>query len=83
MKRQSDVDGWIDLVHSHQALAVAIGVGLVVFAYFKPKLVFKLAGGIGIILAIVYVISFLVNLTSSGIQETTKLTDRPDVRIKQ
>jgi len=82
MKRQSDVDGWIDLVHSHQAFAIAIAVGLVVFAYFKPKLVFKLAGGIGIIIAVAYVISFLANLTSSGIQETTKLTDRPDVRIK-
>ena len=82
MKRQSDVDGWIDLVHSHQALVIAIGVGLVVFAYFKPKLMFKLAGGIGIIIAVAYVISFLANLTSSGIQETTKLTNSPDVRIK-
>ena len=82
MRRQSDVNGWIDLVHSHQALVIAIGVGLVVFAYFKPKLMFKLAGGIGIIIAVAYVISFLANLTSSGIQETTKLTNSPDVRIK-
>lgn len=82
MKREGYADGWLDLVHSHQTLAIIVGAGLVLFAYFKPKLMFKLVGGVGIIVVIVYVISFFADLTSRGIQETTKFADRPHTRIK-
>lgn len=82
MKQEGYADGWLDLLRSHQTLAIVVGVGLVIFAYFKPKLMFKLVGGVSIIIVIAYVISFFMDLTSRGIQETTKFTDRPDVRTK-
>lgn len=82
MSQEQHADGWLELVYSHQTLVIAVGVGLVIFAYFKPKLMFKFVGGVAILIVVVYVISFFVDLTSRGVQETTKFTDRPHTRIK-
>jgi MFS superfamily sulfate permease-like transporter len=79
-KQGNFTDGWIDFFHSHQTLAIAVAVGVVVFAYFKPKHTLKLVGAVAILVAIAYVLSFLVNLTSTGIDETTKFKDSPQIK---
>ena len=82
MKSGNFTDGLMDFIHGHEFLAIALVVGLAVIGYRKPKLMVKFAGGVAIIIAVVYVLSFLANLTSTGISETTKFTDRPRVKIK-
>jgi MFS superfamily sulfate permease-like transporter len=82
-KHGNMTDGLMDFIHGNELLAIAVVIGLAVIAYFKPKLMFKLVGGVGIIIVIVYVISFVVDLTSRGVQETTKFTDRPSIRTNQ
>jgi hypothetical protein len=82
MKQGGMIDGLVDFIYGHELLVIAVVVGLAVIAYRKPKLMAKFAGGVAIIVAVVYVLSFLANLTSTGVSETTKLTDRPHVKVK-
>lgn len=75
-KSEYVMTGWINLIQAHLMLALAVVLGVAVVAYFKPKQMFKLLGAAIIVVAVVYVLSFLVNLTSTGIDETTKFLDR-------
>ncbi len=75
--------GWINVVEAHSTLALAVVGGVAVFAYFRPKDMFKVAGALVIIAAIAYVLSFLVNLTSTGVDETAKFVDRPSIKTNQ
>jgi hypothetical protein len=42
---------------------------------------FKLASAGLVIVAIIYVLSFLVDLTSRGIDEAQKFTTTPDIKV--
>jgi amino acid transporter len=75
--------GWINAIQAHSTLALAVVVGVAVFAYFRPKEMFKVVGALAIIAAIAYVLSFLMNLTSTGIDETSKFVDRPSSKTNQ
>lgn len=79
MGPENVVTGLIDFIYSHLLLAAAIGVVVAIFAFLRPKQMFKLAVAAAIVAAIVYVISFAATLTSTGINETNKFTGRPHV----
>ena len=62
--------------------AVLIAVLIGGFIYWKHKGVFKLAMAALVLGAIIYVVMFLVNLTSQGISETQKFTTTPSDETK-
>lgn len=70
-------DSWVDIIQSHPILAILIVAAFGLFAYVKPKPVFKLMAVVLVIGAIGYVVSFLVDLTSTGIDETTTFVSDP------
>lgn len=71
------LDSLIELFRNHQIVAIAIVVGFAVLVYFKPKPMFQLAGVVLLIGAIGYVVSFLVDLTSTGVDHTTSFMGNP------
>lgn len=81
MEREDSTARLSDFIHGHLVLAIAVVAALAIFAYFKPKHMFKLVVAVAIMGAIVYVISFAVNLTATGITDTAKFTGRPDISV--
>lgn len=71
------LDSLIELFGNHQFLAIALVVGFAVLVYFKPKPMFQLVGVVLAIGAIGYVISFLVDLTSTGVDNTNSFMSNP------
>jgi uncharacterized PurR-regulated membrane protein YhhQ (DUF165 family) len=71
------IDSLIELFRNHQILAIAVIVVFAILVYFKPKPMFQLVGVVLVIGAIGYVISFLVDLTSTGIDHTTSFMANP------
>lgn len=71
--RAVEPDSLVGFFHSHTLLAVGILVALGVFAYLKPKAMFKLMAVVLVIGAIGYVTSFLLDLTSTGVKDKDKL----------
>ena len=65
--------------HSLWAVLIALVIGGLI--YWKPKGMFRLAGAGLVVVAIVYVLSFLVDLTSRGIDEAEKFTTTPDINV--
>jgi cytochrome c biogenesis factor len=65
--------------HTLWAVLIALVVGALI--YWKPKDMFKLAGACLAVGAIIYVLSFLVDLTSQGIDEAQKFATTPDVKV--
>ncbi len=65
--------------HTLWAVLIALVIGALI--YWKPKDMFKLASAGLVVVAIVYVLSFLVDLTSRGIDETEKFTTTPDIKV--
>jgi hypothetical protein len=61
--------------HPYVTIAIAVVVGLLV--YFKPKFFLKGVFACLILAAIAYVVLFLVNLTSTGMENTERLLDNP------
>jgi hypothetical protein len=70
-------DSWVDFVQGHPILAIASVAAFGIFVYVKPKPVFKLMAVVLIVGAIGYVISFVVDLTSTGIDEKTTFVNNP------
>lgn len=70
-------DSWVDLIQSHPVLAIVVVAVFGIFAYLKPKPVFKLMALALVIGAVGYIVSFLVDLTSTGIDETKNFMGRP------
>lgn len=70
-------DGITHFVQNHAALTVGIVAVFGVLAYLKPKEMFKLTLAVLAIGAIVYIGMFLIELTSTGIDETTKFLGAP------
>jgi hypothetical protein len=71
------IDSLIELFGNHQILAIVVVVGFAVLVYFKPKPMVQLVGVVLLIGAIGYVISFLVDLTSTGIDHTDSFMSNP------
>ena len=61
-----------NFVQNHAALAIGIVTVFGVLTYLKPKEMFKLTMAVLVLGAIVFVGMFLVDLTSTGIDETNK-----------
>jgi hypothetical protein len=71
-------DSWVEFIQSHPILAIFIIVAFGISAYLKPKPMFKLMAVVLVIGAMGYVVSFLVDLTSTGIDETTNFMSKPE-----
>ncbi len=81
MDINSLVDGGISFFRDHTLWAILTVVVIGAFIYWKPKGMFKLVL-VGLAVgAIIYVLSFLFELTSRGIDETEKFTTTPDVKV--
>ena len=76
------IDGAARYFQGHPLMGVGIGLALIVLLYLKPKAVFKVAVGAAIISAVLYVVSFLIALTETGIHEQDKFLDKPHVDMK-
>ena len=70
----------IHFVQGHAVLASAIVAVLGVLIYLKPKEMFKLTLAVCALAAIAYVITFLVDLTSTGIGESKKFLSTPKTK---
>lgn len=68
----------LDLISDHAYIAGAILAAVAVLAYFKIKLVVKAILACLVIGAVAYVVLFIVDLTSTGIDSTEKLLDQPN-----
>lgn len=66
-----------NFVQNHAALVIGIVTVFGVLTYLKPKEMFKLTMAVLVLGAIVFVGMFLVDLTSTGIDETNKFMGNP------
>ena len=71
----------ISFARDHTLWAVFIALVFAAAIYWKPKDKFKLAGACLVVGAIIYVLSFLVDLTSGGIDKAQKFTSTPEVNV--
>ena len=76
------VDSGMSFFRDQTLWAVLIAVLIGGFIYWKPKAVFKLAMAALVLGAIIYVVMFLVDLTSQGISGTKKFTTTPSDETK-
>lgn len=76
------VDGGMAFLREHTLWAILAMVGIGAVVYWKRKIVFKLALAGLAVGAIIYVLSFLLDLTSRGIDDTKKFTTTPDVKVE-
>lgn len=81
MNPESLVQKALDLVTAYPYAAVAILGVVVVLAYFNLKLVLKLITAGLILVAIAYVVVFIFNLTSTGMENTEKFLGPPNQEI--
>ena len=75
------MQGGFDLISDHIYIAGAILAAVAVLAYFKIKLVLKAILACLVIGAIAYVVLFIVDTTSTGIENREKLLDQPNEAI--
>ena len=71
-------DSLVTFFQNYQVLAIAIVVVFVIFVYLKPKLTFQFMAALLVIGAIGYVISFLIDLTSTGAEQTKTFMSNPE-----
>ena len=62
------------------AVLTAVVIGFVV--YWKPKGTIRVVGAGLVVVAIVYVLAFLVDLTSEGIDEVEKFSATPKIDVE-
>jgi len=75
------VQAALDFISAHPYTTGGILAVVGVLAWFKLKLVLKAVTACLILGAFAYVIMFIVNLTSTGIDNTEKLLDAPNEAI--
>ncbi len=75
------VESGVSFSRDHTLWAVLIALVIGALIYWKPKDMLKLASAGLVVGAIIYVLSFLVDLTSRGINEVEKFTTTPDVKV--
>lgn len=64
----------------HPLMGAGAVLVLIVIVYLKPKAAFKLAAAAMILVAVVYVGTFLIDLTSTGIHEQNKFLGDPHLK---
>lgn len=74
-------DSGMSFFQAHPLWAVAAVVAIGAFIYWQPKVVLKLALIGFVVVAFIYVFSFIFDLASRGIEETEKFTTTPDVKV--
>ena len=72
--------GWLAYFLNRPWSTIAMLTALGVFAYWRPKDAVKLMAVFLVIGAIAYVISFIVDLTSTGIEQQRQFTSSPKGR---
>jgi len=75
------LDSAIEFFQNETIWASTILVGLAALTYWKPKDMLKVTFIVFAAGALIFVGSFLVDLTSSGIDETRKFTSNPDLDV--
>ena len=75
------VESGVSFFRDHTLWAVLIALVIGALIYWKPKGVFRVVSAGLVVGAIIYVLSFLVDLTSRGIDEAEKFTTTPDVKV--
>jgi hypothetical protein len=75
------MQGGLDLIADHTYITGAILAAVAVLAYFKIKLVLKMIFACLALGAIAYIVLFIVDLTSTGIESTEKLLEQPNEAI--
>jgi O-antigen ligase len=75
------VDNGISFFRDHTLWAILTVLVIGILIYWKPKDMFKLSVAGAVVGAIIFVLSFLVDLTSRGMDETEKFTDSPAVKV--
>ena len=68
-------------LQGHPLMGAGAVLALIVLVYLKPKAVFKLAVAAMILVAVLYVGSFLIDLTSTGIHEQDKFLSDPHLKL--
>ena len=81
MDISSLVDSGIDFSRDHTLWAALIALVIAGLIYWKPKGTFKVVMAALVLGAIIYVLSFLVDLTSEGIEKTKQFTTTPSDKI--
>ena len=74
------VDGTVNFFSDHALWAVMVALAIAGLVYWKPKDMFKLAMAVLALGALIYVFSFLIDLTSQGIDKTKKFTNTPRIQ---
>ena len=72
------IDSGVNFFRDQTLWAVLVTLLVAGLIYWKPKGMFKLAMAALALAAIIYVFTFLVDLTSQGISGTKKFTDTPE-----
>lgn len=78
----NSIDSATQYLQSHLLIGAALVLALIVLIYFRPKAMFKLAVASAILIAVLYVLMFLINLTDTGIHEQDKFLDDPHINMK-
>lgn len=81
-----DIDGLVastvSFFSNYTLWAVMVVLAIVALVYWKPKEMFKLAMA-GLVLGVlIYVLAFLIDLTSQGIDTTRKFTNTPRIQAE-
>ena len=75
------VDNGISFFRDHTLWAILAVLIIGILIYWKPKDMFKLSAAGAVVGAIIFVLSFLVDLTSHGIDESRKFTSSPEITV--
>lgn len=73
----------LDFISAHPYITGGILAVVGLLSYFKIKLVIKAVGAVLILGAIAYVLMFLFNLTSTGIEHREKFLSDPGQTIER
>lgn len=84
MKRQGDlkmdvettIDAVINFYHSQPVITIIIILVLIALSYFRPKPMLRLAGIALVFLAILYLLSLLGDVTSTGLSQKRGILDK-------
>ena len=75
------VESGLNFFRDHALWSALIALGIGALVYWKPKGMLRLAAACLVLGAVIYVLSFLVDLTSQGIDKAEKFTTTPHVDV--
>lgn len=81
MDIDSLVDSGISFFRDHTIWAVLAVFIMGLLIYWKPKSMFRLSAACAVLGALIFVFSFLIDLTSHGMDEAEKFSSTPKVEI--